>query len=126
MTAKADIRNRAKNRVVTSTTLTDSMIDEYVEDSHCNIENMTGITFDTSDIPSAYESVLVDMTVLEIVNYLMVTTIKKTSSIGGEQNVDYGNILSSLKDIARRLEKRVNVTIGFIGLRREFTRTSPI
>ena len=126
MTAKADIRNKVKNRLAnTPSELTDTIIDEFVEDAHLDLENFTGVSIDTSDISSRYQSVLTDMTVVKVIDYMCDKLVSKSIAVGGDVSINYGEIVQSLTQMRNSLEKRIDKNLNMLGVHRTFEYTQP-
>ena len=122
---KAEIRDGCKNRVSNKpTSLTDAIIDEYVEDAHRELENALGESFSTTAVPEKYVAVLEDMVVVTMMEYTIEDVVKKSVSISGEINVNYSDIASSLRDISKRLEDGIEKQIDQLGRKRSFEYTN--
>lgn len=126
MTAKADIRDKVKHRLANiPSALTNSIIEEFVEDAHLEIENFTGDSFATSDIDTKYQAVITDLTLLKVIEYMIDDLIEKSVSIGGDVTINYSDILTGLSATRSTLEKRIDKQLNLIGVRREFAYTEP-
>ena len=126
MTAKADIRNKVKNRLANiPSELTDTIIDEFVEDAHLDLENFTGASIDTSDISATYQSVLTDMTLVKVIDYMCDKLVSKGVAIGGDVSINYGEVVQSLSQMRNSLEKRIDKNLNMIGVKRTFEYTQP-
>ena len=80
MVTKTTLAGRAANRVDDiPAALTTAVVEEYIEDSHVEVENYTGDTFSTSDIPTRYQPILIDMAEIKILGYMITHDI----SLGG-------------------------------------------
>lgn len=126
MVAKADIRDKVKNRLANiPTAVTDTIIEEYVEDAHVDIENATGDSFATSSIPTKYTAVITDMSVMMVIDYMMDAVVKKSQNIGGDINVNYNEVMQSLRSMKMSLERKVTKALNMIGTVRNFQYTDP-
>lgn len=126
MVAKADIRDKVKNRLANKpTAVTDAMIEEFVEDAHIEIENFTGVSFATSDIDTEYQAVITDMAVVKVLDYMMDSLSGKSVSIGGDVSISYSDVTMSLGSIKANLEKKIDKQLNMLGVRRTFDYTEP-
>jgi len=104
MTTKSDLVSNVQNRVDDIPSAIDSnVIQEYIEDSHIELENVTGDTFTTTDIPSRYQPVLIDMAVIKVLDYMVTHNI----SAGGSLNISASDMNRKID----RLQKKVDILI---------------
>ena len=102
MVTKANIRDKVKNRISgIPSAVTDAIVDEWVEDAHIDIENKTGSSFATSDIPTSYTSIITNISVTYLLDYM----IKKRISIG-EISLSYQELLTQKKMLEEKIEKQ--------------------
>jgi len=126
MTTKSDIAGRVENRLSNiPAALTSTIIEEYVEDAHVVIENETGDSFSTSDIPTEYESLITDITIRMVVDYMLTDLIKESASIGGDMSVNYADMRTALENIKRTALENINSQFDKLGSIRNFDYTSP-
>jgi len=124
MTAAADIRNKVKHRLANiPSALTDANIDEFVTDAHVELENALGTTISIDDIPTTYQTILTDMAVICVIDYMLDSLVKKSLSIGGDITVNYNDVMNSLRSIKDATIKKVDKQMNFLGTRRSFDYT---
>lgn len=125
-TTKSTIRDGVKNRLKNiPSTLTDSIIEEYVESAHIELENALGVSFATSAVPDEYTAIIEDMALVNIIDYMLDDLVEKSVSIGGDVSINYSDIRASLEGIRNRVEKAIDKQMNMLGTRREFAYTEP-
>lgn len=126
MVAKADIRDKVKNRLANiPSAVTNAIIEEYVDDAHLEIENFTGDSFATSDIPAEYQAIITDIAVVKVIDYMLDDLVEKSVSVGGDVTINYADIMASLTNIKEKLEVKIEKQLNLVGVRREFDYTEP-
>lgn len=102
MVTKSDIEDKVRNRVSgIPTTVTDAMIEEWVEDAHLIIENRTNDNFATSDIPTEYQAIITDIAVTYLLDYM----IEERISIG-EISLNYQDLLNKKQALEEKIERQ--------------------
>ena len=104
MVTKATLATRVANRVDDApAALTNTVIQEYIEDAHVEVENYTSDTFVTSDIPERYSPILVDMGQIKVLEYMVTHNISMggISISAGER----GGIKQKIIGIQARIDK---------------------
>lgn len=100
--AKADLATKVQNRVDDiPAAITSAVIQEYIEDSHIEVENFTGDSFATDDIPTRYQPVLIDMGTVKVLEYMITHSI----SAGGTLTVSALDLRAKKADIQARIDK---------------------
>lgn len=95
MTTKSDLASYVQNRIDDiPNAVSSTVIQEFIENSHIEIENKTGDSFSTSSIPTKYQPILVDMAIVNVLDYMITHNI----SAGGTLNL-------SASDISRKIER---------------------
>jgi len=108
MTGKSDLVSNVENRVdAIPSALTSSVIQEYIEDSHLDIERDTGDSFSTSDIPTKYQSILVDMAVIKVLDYMVTHNV----SAGGALNISAADMNKKIDRIRVKVDKAMQTLI---------------
>jgi hypothetical protein len=80
------------------------MIQEYVEDSIIEVNNLAGSSISSSSIDTKYQSILTDMGAIKVLRYM----IQPNFSLGGELNISCSETLSLIKD----MEKKVSTDLS--------------
>lgn len=104
VTTKSDLASRVANRVDdVPSAITSTVIQEFIEDSHIEVENYTGDTFVTSDIPTRYQPILVDMATIKVLEYMVTHNVSMggISISAGER----GGIKQKIMGIQERIDK---------------------
>ena len=104
VTTKSDLASRVANRVDdVPLAMTSTVIQEFIEDSHIEVENYTGDTFVTSDIPTRYQPILVDMATIKVLEYMVTHNVSMggISISAGER----GGIKQKIMGIQERIDK---------------------
>jgi len=126
MVAKSDISSKVQNRIANlPSAVTDTVIQEFVEDAHIEIENFTGTGFDTSDIPTKFQAVITDMALVKVIEYMMDDVVEESVSIGGDITTNYSEVIQSLRGMKDSLSKRIEKQLYLIGVNRNFDYTEP-
>jgi len=101
MTTKTDLATKVGHRIDDiPSDITSTIIEEFIEDSHVEVENYTGDTFETSDIPDRYQPVLIDMGVVKVLEYMITHGI----SAGG-MGVSASDLRAKKGEIQDRVDK---------------------
>jgi len=82
MVTKATLASNVQNRTDDiPSAITSTVIQEYIEDSHIEVENYTGDTFATTDIPTRYQPILIDMATVKVLDYMITHNIMAGGTI---------------------------------------------
>ena len=101
MVTKATIASNVENRVDDiPAAVTSTVIQEYVEDSHIEVENYVGDTFVTSAIPERYQPVLIDMATVKVLEYMITHSI----SAGGALTVSASDLRLKKDSIQKKVD----------------------
>ena len=105
MVATADIRNEVKNRIPNIPSgVSNNMIDEWVGDAIIELQNITGLTIDSTDITTKFQSILKKLTIITLLDYI----IKFNLGLGGEMSINYIEMSKTRDSLERRIEKELN------------------
>lgn len=114
MTGKSDLYSHVQNRIDDiPSDITSTIIEEFIEDSHKDVEIRTGDGFSTSDIPTRYQSILVDMVIVKVLDYMVTHNI----SAGGTLNISASDMNRKIERLQKKIDKEIlNLirTAGFV------------
>ena len=103
MVTKSDIADKVDDRISgIPSAVTSATIQVWVEDAHIIIENRTGDSFDTSDIPARFQAVITDIAVSYLLDYM----IKKRITIG-EIGLNYQDLINQKRFLDEKIEKQL-------------------
>jgi len=102
--SKSDIASKVLNRYSgIPSAVTSTIIQEWVEDCHIVIENSTGDSFTTSDIPIEYQALITDMTVIYLLDYLITGNVSL-----GDFSMSFRELIAQKKLIEERVERQLS------------------
>ena len=111
MVSKSDIADKVANRRGgIPSACTSAVIQEWVDDAHIKIENRTGESFSTSDIPEKFQALITDMAVSYLLEYL----IKRRASVS-EANFSYSDLIAEKKMLDSDIKQQMNDIISISG-----------
>lgn len=100
MVTVTDLVSKVRNRVANiPSAITDAMIDEYLDDSIIEVQNITGDTISSTSIDTEYQAILTNLGVIKVHQYML----QPSFSLGGELSINRREVL----DLIRELEKKV-------------------
>lgn len=105
MVSKSDLATQVQKRVDgIPSAVSSSVIQDYIEYSHIEIENNVGDSFTTSDIPTKYQPILIDMAVVKVLEYM----VNHSIFTGGTLNVIPTDVRAKKEEIQKRIDKAMN------------------
>lgn len=103
MVSVTDLVSKVRNRVANvPSAVTDAMIDEYLDDSIIEVQNITGDTISSTSIDTKYQSILTDLGAIKVMRYML----QPNFSLGGELSISRGG-RGQILDLIRDMDKKI-------------------
>jgi len=104
MVTKSDLATQVSQRVDgIPAAVTSSVIEDYIEYSHIEVENLTGDGFATTDIPTKYQPILIDMGTVKTIEYMITHGISS-----GGLSVSSGDLERKRNEIQKRVDRSIS------------------
>ena len=105
MVSVTDLVSKVRNRVASiPSSITDAMIDEYIDDSIIEVQNLTGDTISSTAVDTEYQSILTDMGVIKVLRYML----QPSFSLGGELSINRRETLDLIRDLEKKISNDIN------------------